>query len=278
VKLADGATGAAVDDVVVHDSALIHLLVVGPRGQLWHLHPIRTGPGRYQVQLTLPTPGHYAVSAELERRGGGVQLVRATPGLDVVAASPATAPSVQPEPTGSPLRMVGPMAASTVIGSTPITVTATGAMAGTPTTITARVGDTADLQPWLSMVGHMIVAGPLPPNGSAAIGEAVQNGPVWAHAHSMGRAMPMTGMPMPGMSGPANADAGMGGMVGMAPVNGDSPPDETVAAYGPDVPFTFTFPIAGQYRLWIQTERHNTVLTVPVVLDVAAAPMEGIQP
>jgi hypothetical protein len=235
------------------------------------------------------------VSAELERRGGGVQLVRAAAGLDVLPASPAVAAlSVQPDTTGGPLRLGnGPVTASTVVGSTPITVTATGAMAGRPITITAKVGDTADLQPWLSMIGHMIVAGPLPPNSGVAIGEAVQNTPLWAHAHSMGGAMPMTGMPMTGMpmtgmpmtgmpmagmSGPANANAGMGGMIGMAPVNGDSPPDETVAAYGPDVPFTFTFPIAGQYRLWIQAERQNTLLTVPVVLDVAAAPVKGAQP
>jgi hypothetical protein len=80
------------------------------------------------------------------------------------------------------------------------------------------------------------------------------------------------------MSGSADANAGMSGMIGAAPVNGDSAPDETVAAYGPDVPFTFTFPVAGQYRLWIQAERQNTLLTVPVVLDVAAAPVKGVQP
>jgi hypothetical protein len=284
VNLSDGATGAPVDDAVIHDSALIHLLVVGPAGQLWHVHPIRIAPSRYQVPLTLPEPGHYAVSAELERRGGGVQLVRAATGLDVLPGSPAVAPGIQPDPTASPLRLGDSRTtASTVIASTPITVTAAGAMAARPTTITAKVGDTADLQPWLSMIGHMIVAGPLPPNGSTAIGQAVQNAPLWAHAHSMGGAMPMTGMPMPGMpmagmSGPANVDAAMSGMIGVAPVNGDSPPDETVAAYGPDVPFTFTFPIAGQYRLWIQAERQNTILTVPVVLDVTAAPATGAQP
>ncbi|MGH3380043.1 MAG: hypothetical protein ACRDP6_35465 [Actinoallomurus sp.] len=38
-------------------------------------------------------------------------------------------------------------------------------------------------------------------------------------------------------------------MTGVAPANGDSAPDETVAAYGPHVPFTFVFPIAGQHRL-----------------------------
>jgi hypothetical protein len=58
----------------------------------------------------------------------------------------------------------------------------------------------------------------------------------------------------------------------MPPVNGESAPDETVTAYGPDVPFTYTFPVAGRYRLWIQFERHYTVSTLPVVLDVAAPP------
>jgi hypothetical protein len=280
--------------LLVNDSALIHLLVVGPAGQLWHVHPIRIAPGRYQVQLTLPQSGHYAVSAEVERRGGGVQMVRAAAGLDVLPASSAVAaPNVQPNTAGSPLRLGnGPTSASTVVDATPITVTTTTPIAGKPTTITAKVGDTADLQPWLSMIGHMIVAGPLPANSGAPIGAAVQGAPLWAHAHSMGGAMPMagmpmtgmTGMPMPGMtgmpvtgtSGTANAGSGMSGMI-MAPVNGDSPPDETVAAYGPDVPFTFTFPIAGQYRLWIQAERQNTLLTVPVVLDVAAAPVKGAQ-
>jgi hypothetical protein len=79
----------------------------------------------------------------------------------------------------------------------------------------------------------------------------------------------MAGMSMPGMN------SGQDAMVGMVPVNGDSAPDETVAAYGPDVPFTYTFPVAGRYRLWIQVERGYTVLTVPVELDVAAGSSQG---
>jgi hypothetical protein len=88
--------------------------------------------------------------------------------------------------------------------------------------------------------------------------------------------MSMPGMSMAGMDMTGMDMTGMGGMI-MAPVNGDSPPDETVAAYGPAVPFTFTFPVAGHYRLWIQVERNYTVLTVPVGLNVAAARVQGVR-
>ncbi|MFD0360196.1 hypothetical protein ACFQZZ_01890 [Nocardia sp. GCM10030253] len=272
----DAATGAPVDDLLVHDSALMHLLVVGPSGRLSHLHPIRTGPGRYQVHMSSPEPGRHAVSAELARRGGGVQMVRAATSFTVVPNAAGAAPPSVPVYLGS-----GDTAASTLVDADLITVRTTAAVAGAPTTITAQAGDNADLQPWLGMVGHMIMAGPVPDGDSTDIAAAVQNSPIWGHAHSMGSTsmqgmsdMPGMNMPdMPGMSG-TTAAAGRGTML-MPPVNGDSAPDETVAAYGPDVPFTYTFPAAGRYRLWIQVERHYTVLTVPVVLDVAAAPAPG---
>jgi hypothetical protein len=290
LNLTDGATGAPVDDLLVHDGALIHLLVVGPAGQLWHQHPIRTSAGHYQQHLTLPDAAHYAVSAEMARRGGGVQLVRSATGLDVAGSPGGT--------SAAPVTLDATHeTGSTVVGTTPITVNATPAAAGTPATVTAHVGDASDLQPWLGMVGHMVAAGPLPIASDAALGTAVQNAQVWAHAHSMGAmTMPaagtgpdmggmggMNGMHgMSGMSPPAaNGSPGAGatgGMIGVAPVNGDSPPDETVAAYGPDVPFTFSFPIAGRYRLWIQVERAYTLLTVPVVLDVTDATGRGVQP
>ncbi|RDI64608.1 hypothetical protein DFR76_108441 [Nocardia pseudobrasiliensis] len=261
LDVVDAATGAAVDDLTIHDSALMHLLVVGPGGELRHLHPVRVAPGRYEAHLTPSTPGRYALSAELARRGGGVQSVRAATGF-TVGGGPAGA-TVNPVRLGANTTM-----GSTVVGDVPITVTATSGHAGSPITLSARFGDHAELQPWLGMVGHMIVAGPI--GGDADIGAAVQDSPVWGHAHSMGGAAPMPGghdmagmHDMPGMAGHAS-----GGAMLMPPVNGDSAPDETVAAYGPDVPFTYTFPEPGRYRVWIQAERNYTVLTVPIVLEV----------
>ncbi|MFG1797650.1 hypothetical protein [Nocardia sp. NPDC049149] len=303
--LIDAATGLPADDLVVHDSALMHLLVVGPSGGLSHLHPIRTGPGRYQVHLAAPEAGRSALSAEVARRGGGVQMVRAATGFLATPNDGAPA-SNSPGNAGPPLHLGGSdTAASTTVNGTAITVRTSSAVAGTPTTLIAEIGDSADLQPWLGMVGHLIMAGPLAENATD-IAAGVQDSAIWGHAHSMGptamgsmpgmsghdmgsmpgmseHSMPgMSGHGMPGMSGHGTSGTNEHGMPSalapargvmlMPPVNGESAPDETVAAYGPDVPFTYTFPIAGRYRLWIQAERQYTVLTVPVVLDVAPAP------
>ncbi|WP_433755232.1 hypothetical protein [Nocardia sp. CA-135398] len=263
--LNDAATGALVDDLVVHDSALVHLLLVGPTGRLSHLHPIRIGPGRYQVHLAAPEAGRYALSAELARRGGGVQMVRAASGFTVP-------PGATPESASATVHLGGAdKAASAVVEGNQVTVVTTTPVAGVPTTITAEFGAGADLQPWLGMVGHLIMAGPLPDDPNIAA--AVQASPIWGHGHSMGATSMqgmsgMSGMDMPGMDMTEPA-ASRGAML-MPPANGESAPDETVAAYGPEVPFTYTFPLPGRYRLWIQVERRYTVLTVPVVLDVAA--------
>ncbi|MEV6908876.1 hypothetical protein [Amycolatopsis sp. NPDC051071] len=220
LALADGATGRPVDDLLVHDNALIHLVVISPTGRLWHLHPVRVGPGDYRVKLTPPEAGTYAVAAELARRGGGVQLARTTMPVADGTNSPA-----EPVPAGAGAR---------VVNGNPVDV---AIKPGTPTTITARFGK-ADLQPWLGMLGHLIVVGPI--TDDSRVGAVAATAPTWAHVHSM---IPQS----PGMPGK---------------------PDETVAAYGPDVPFTYTFAAPGRYRIWLQAERGYTVLTVPLQIEV----------
>jgi hypothetical protein len=233
---------------------------------LWHLRPTRTGAGVFEVPLSLPEAGHYAVSAEFARRGGGVQQLRSATGIDAVSAAARTKSGDLQVGTGS----------RTVAG-VQVRLTASSLVAGDAAVLTARVGDTATLQPWLGMLGHLIVVGPLSPE--AAVGTATQGAQVWAHSHSMG-AMPDGTHDMSGTEGTAHME-GMGthsssptmssdmtAMSGLASVNGDSTADETVAAYGPDVSFVYTFPTAGYYRIWIQAERGNTILTVPYLLHV----------
>lgn len=217
LALTDGATGLPVDDLLIHDNALVHLVVVSPSGRMSHLHPVRVGPGDYRVTLADPEAGTYAVAAELARRGGGVQLARSTVDVRGTAAP-------VPEPPGA-----GPR----TIDGTPVDLTISP---GTPTTVTAHF-PAGDLQPWLGMLGHLIVAGPIT---GPDVGAAAAKAPTWAHVHAM-----------------------------IPPVAGQlGRPDETVAAYGPDVSFTYTFATPGRYRIWLQAERGYRVLTVPAVVDV----------
>lgn len=262
LRLADASTGLSVDDLVVHDDALIHLLIVGPDGELWHLHPIRVAAGEFGVRFVPPLAGHYAVSAELERRGGGVQLVRAADGFDVGGQAAKGAGAVG---SGSPAygrtTVTAGRRVTTTVSGVPVSIMASGSVAGTAVTLTVGFGTSATLQPWLGMLGHLIVVGPVP--AGMPPGPAAQQAPVWAHAHSMGDLTP--GMNMPGMTGSSSPDVSMSGLM---PVNGDSAADETVAAYGPSLSFTFTFGSPGRYLLWMQAERDYRILTVPAVLEV----------
>lgn len=158
LALTDSATGRPVDDLLVNDDALLHLMVVGPSGRLWHRHPIRTAPGEYRISLDLTGSGEYAVAAEIARRGGGVQLLRSSLRVNQAAG------------------IADPAPPST-------TLTTTDPIASEPTTLAADFGGAADLQPWLGMLGHLIAVGPLPENGP--VGAAAITAPIWAHAHAM---------------------------------------------------------------------------------------------
>ncbi|WP_197739702.1 hypothetical protein [Mycolicibacterium sp. P1-18] len=215
VNLTDSSTGRPADDLLIHHGALIHLIVVSPAGTMTHVHPVRVAPGSYEVRFDDTERGTYAMSAEIARRGGGVQLLRGSVEGRAPAAPPVAAPPSQGE------------------------ITATVAPAGSPSTIRARFGDTPDLQPWLGMAGHMMVVGPLP--AGPDIGEHALAAPVWSHAHAM---VP----PAPGAAG--------------------GQPDESVARYGPEIDFTYSFALPGRYKVWVQGERDYAILTASTEIEV----------
>ncbi|MDP9793990.1 hypothetical protein J2S43_002502 [Catenuloplanes nepalensis] len=250
LDLSDAATGLPADDLVVHDSALMHLMIVSPSGRLEHAHPIRTGPGRFQLIVTPDSPGRYAVTAELARRGGGVQMLRALTGFTATGSGGSSLPSL-------PLRGGG------TVDGVDVQLAMADPVAGSPVTLRARIGAEADLQPWLGMLGHLIVVGPLGEDGAPGA-------PVWMHSHAMDDGSVMA--PMEGMDGMDGMDGTTGmGMVPMAGALGRTLPDETVAAYGPGIGFTLTFPVPGRYRMWLQAEKNYRIITVPLTADVKPA-------
>ncbi|GAA4792905.1 hypothetical protein GCM10023200_30630 [Actinomycetospora chlora] len=175
LDLTDSSGGTVVDDLAIHDDALIHLAVIGPDGQVTHVHPVRTAPGRYVVRLVPPVAGRYGVFAEMERAGdGGHQVARTA---FAVAGAPATA---APAP-GPGARQVGDLQADVAVS---------GAVAGRPARVAAafsRAGaPVTDLQSWLGMAGHLLVLGP----GLAGTPDPVDPASAFGHVHDMRPAGP----------------------------------------------------------------------------------------
>ena len=177
LDLTDGSTGAVVDDLTIHDDALIHLAVIGPDGQLAHVHPVRTAPGRYVVRVQPATGGRYGVFAEMERAGdGGHQVARTA--FDVAGpAAPAT-----PAAPGAGVRQVAGMDAE---------VTAPAAVAGRPTRVSVAFtrgggAPVTDLQGWLGMAGHLMLLGP----GLRGVPDPADPASAFGHVHDMSAAGP----------------------------------------------------------------------------------------
>ena len=177
LDLTDGSTGAAVDDLAIHDDALIHLAVIGPDGQLAHVHPVRVAPGRYVVRVQPATGGRYGVFAEMERAGdGGHQVARTA--FDVAGpAAPAT-----PAAPGAGIRQLDGMDAE---------VTAPAAVAGRPTRVSVAFtrgggAPVTDLQGWLGMAGHLMLLGP----GLRGVPDPADPASAFGHVHDMSAAGP----------------------------------------------------------------------------------------
>jgi hypothetical protein len=174
LRLADGSTGAPVDDLAVHDDAFIHLAVLGADGSEAHLHPVRTGPGRWQVRFAPATGGRYGLFAEFSRADGGDQVVRSA--VDV------------PGPPGGPAAVAGPGPRS--VAGMVATVTADDAVVGRPARVRmSLIADgrpVTDLQAWLGMAGHLFVLGP----GRGGAPDPTDVASSFAHVHDMQPVLP----------------------------------------------------------------------------------------
>jgi len=114
-----------VDDLLVHDDALVHLLVIGPTSQLWHLHPIPNCAGPLPAAPAVcPNP----VIMRYRPRWSVVAAVcrgsAAATGLTAIAASRpdalATGAAANPVHLGN-----GSLAVTTPVGATSVSLTTT---------------------------------------------------------------------------------------------------------------------------------------------------------
>jgi hypothetical protein len=205
------------------------------------LHFVVLGPGGQFAHLhpVRQGPGHYRVW--FEPTSGGEYRVHAElerrgagAGAGGIQLVHATLPATGPAVAEATVPGPGDR---TLAAGTTARVEAQAVVAGEPSVLTLDVGEAGqpvrDLQPWLGMAGHLITVSP-----QGTVG----------HVHAM----------------PSGTAATL--------ADGGSEPDETVATGGPRVEFVYTFATPGRHRLWFQVERDYQVLTIPVELDVAAAP------
>jgi hypothetical protein len=149
LSLSDGASGQAVDDLVVHHEALLHLIVISADGKFFaHLHPARIAPGHYRVMLTPDRPGRYSVYAEIERRDSGTQLLArdfSVLGRAVVLPDPAS---------GLGTHQLDELTVEVTSSQPELRV-------GQPTTLRVQISKDGQpvqaLEPWLGMAGHLII-------------------------------------------------------------------------------------------------------------------------
>lgn len=164
ILLHDGSTGLPIDDIVLHHQALMHMVVIDPVSHTFlHIHPARTAPGQYIVDLPAIAQGTYDVAIEIERVNSGSQVTHQLVSLGVASAQTLPAPVTLPATIQS--------------GDYTITVQTTSpAQVGVP--VELRVEATKAGQPvsaldfWLGMRGHMIVRNP--------------NGAIFGHIHAVG--------------------------------------------------------------------------------------------
>ncbi len=168
LDLSDGSTGLPIDDLIPHHDALIHLVVISADGAFYtHIHPLRTAPGRYAVALRPDRSGRYTAYVEIERQDSGTQVI-----AHDFAIGGAAVAAVPPAP-GLGTRNIAGMQVDVSSSLMPL-------QAGKQATLTfsfSRGGVlVTDMQPWLSMAGHLIARD--------------ASGAIYAHVHAVGPMAP----------------------------------------------------------------------------------------
>jgi hypothetical protein len=164
ILLNDGSTGLPVDDIVLHHQALMHMVVIDPVSHTFlHIHPARTAPGQYIVDLPAIAQGTYDVAIEIERVNSGSQVTHQLVPLGVATAQALPAPALLPATIQSGDYTITVQPTTPVQVGVPVELRVEAMKAGQPVSA---------LDFWLGMRGHMIVRNP--------------NGAIFGHIHAVG--------------------------------------------------------------------------------------------
>jgi hypothetical protein len=228
-----------VDDLVPDHGHLMHLFVVSPGlDRLWHLHPEERTAGRFEHRLPPLGGGPYTLFADVVHASGisetvtGTLAETAAVGHDLVGDDSAWRLGRPVESDVSALAGGGRMVR--VHGGEPL-------RPRTLTLLTFRVEDpngalAGDLELYMGMPGHAIVIR--------------RDRSVFAHIHPSGSA------PMAAMEIGQRALAAAGGAAAPMPEH-----QHHVAALPPVITFPYGFPVAGDYRVFVQVKRQGQIET-----------------
>ncbi|MBC8088827.1 MAG: hypothetical protein H7Z40_16300 [Phycisphaerae bacterium] len=234
---------------------LMHMFVIAENGQAHfaHLHPTTSDSVTFTSMLPPLPAGRYRVFADVLHATGFTQTLTAGLTLEVprvlddarltdaddawIAGAPAE---------NNTTATLGDGGTATWLGAGAKVVA--GAEARLRFSITPAVGDTAQLEDYLGMLGHAAVVR--------------DDGAVFIHLHPMGTIS--TGAQAVLSREPAHT------MSQSHEMQGDTVPDSPVR-HSETLYFPYAFPQPGNYTVWVQVKRRGAVQTCAFQVQVAAA-------
>lgn len=235
------------DKLLPDHGHLMHLFLIRTPGvdRFWHLHPVRTDDGSFEVNLPPLDAGRYQVFADVVDESGFPWTLVGTIDLPQIKGA-----VLSPDDSGgsfAPLAESGSGSATAVLRDGTRVVWQHGPLEkNVPVKLHFSVQDVdgapvRDMEPYMGMAAHLeIVRSDLS---------------VFAHIHPSGSA-PMAAVML------ANGETGAGGA---PPPNGMNMPNDSSmdmpAKVEPELSMPYGFPKSGVYRIFVQFKRGNKIET-----------------
>jgi hypothetical protein len=239
------STKVKMEDVIPDHGHLMHLFLIRTPAfdRFWHLHPVRTEDGSFEVNLPPLDPGRYQAFADVVDESGFPWTLVGTIDLPQIKGG-----ALRPDDSGgsfTPLAENGSASATDVLrDGTRVVWKHDPLEKNIPLDLRFSVEDAdgspvRDMEPYMGMAAHLeIMRSDLS---------------VFAHIHPSGSAPMAAVMLANGETGTSSAPSGM-----------SMPSDSKMtmpAQVGPELSMPYGFPKSGVYRIFVQFKRGNRIET-----------------